>query len=173
VRGHVAVRAIASISGSWDEDEAVAALVDARDPTLMMAGTLEPNLSYLRGFWGQLVRPKHQAAFQGAGHWDWFGTEGGIQYCDPDNRPRCGPYVWSAASEMLVGFMTKYLYNRWQIPPHLLGERYTEQPWGFLGLPGVSRHTCGPKARWEDPMAPDPFKVGEESWGFWLEADPW
>jgi hypothetical protein len=74
---------------------------------------------------------------------------------------------------MLVGFMTKYLYNRWQIPPHLLGERYTEQPWGFLGLPGVSRHTCGPKARWDDPMAPDPFKVGEESWGFWLEADPW
>lgn len=38
VRGHAAVRAIASIAGTFNEDEAIAALIDARAPTLMMAG---------------------------------------------------------------------------------------------------------------------------------------
>jgi hypothetical protein len=157
VRGQVRVEAIASIAGSWDESEAISALIGARDPTLLMAGTLDQStLSYLPALWGQLVRPKHQAAFQGVGHWDWFGTEGGIQYCDPENRPRCGSVAWSTASEMLTGFMTKYLYNRWRIPPYLLGERFTDQPWGFSGSMGFPSYFALPRSGGTTPWPPIP-----------------
>lgn len=171
-RGQVAVRALASIAGSWDENAAIDALVGAQKPTLMMAGMADlVNLSYLPGFWPSLVRPKHQAAFQGAGHWDWFGTDGAIQFCDPENGGRCRSVVWSTASEMLVGFMTKYLYNRWQIPPYLLGERFSGQPWGGFGSIDLTSFFCGPRVRWDDPLASTP--VGERIWQFWLERAPW
>ena len=177
-RGQVAVRALASIAGSWDENEAVNAFVGAHRPTLMMAGMQDQgNLSYLPGLWPSLVRPKHQAAFQGAGHWDWFGTDGAIQFCDPSNNGRCHSEVWSTASEMLVGFMTRYLYNRWQIPPHLLGDRFSVSPWGRppfgLGF-DLTEYFCGPRVRWEDPMAQPPWAtVGDNQWGFWLDPNPW
>jgi hypothetical protein len=171
-RGQVAVRALASIAGSWDESEAVDALIGAQRPTLMMAGMADHvNLSYLPALWSSLVRPKHQAAFQGAGHWDWFGSNGAIQFCDPQNGGRCRSVVWSTASEMLAGFMTKYLYNRWQVPPYLLGERFNVQPWGGFGHLNLTSFFCGPRVRWDDPIASTP--EGERIWGLWLERAPW
>jgi hypothetical protein len=178
-RGVVAVKAIASVAGSWDENEAVSALIGAHRPTLMMAGSEDQgNLSYLKGLWSSLVRPKHQAAFQGAGHWDWFGPDGAIQFCDSSNAGRCVSRVCSTASEMLVGFMAKYLYNRWwEVPPTLLGDRYHFQPWGG-GFPGTGfdwdEYTCGRRVRWEDPMAQAPWAtVGENRYGFWFGSEPW
>lgn len=176
VRGQVAVRALASIAGTWDEPEAVDALINARDPTLLMAGTADPgSLSYLAQRWPALVQPKHQAAFQGIGHWDWFGTKDGIQFCDPENAGRCRSMGWATASELLVGFMTKYLYNRWQIPPYLLGERFSLRPWGIFGpTSGLMSLFCGPRIRWDDPMASTPpGKVGENTWGIWIDQAPW
>jgi hypothetical protein len=171
-RGQVVVRAVASVAGSWDEPEAINALIGAQRPTLMMAGMADDvNLSYLPALWPSLARPKHQAAFQGAGHWDWFGSDGAIQFCDPQNGGRCQSEVWSTASEMLVGFMTKYLYNRWQIPPYLLGERFTVKPWGGFDNIDLASFFCGPKVRWDDPMASPP--EGDRIWRFWLERDPW
>jgi hypothetical protein len=171
-RGQVSVQAIASVAGTWDENEAIQALVGGRRPTLMMAGMNDSaGISYLQGLWGSLSQPKHQAAFQGAGHWDWFGWSGSIQFCDEKNAGRCASMVWSTAAEMLVGFMTKYLYNRWQIVPYLLGDRFVVKPWGGLGDPDPTSVTCAPRVRWEDPLAADP--VGERHWGLWLERMPW
>jgi dienelactone hydrolase len=171
-RGQVAVDALASIAGSWDEPEAFEAFTGAQRPTLMMAGMADDvNLSYLPALWPSLVRPKHQAAFQGAGHWDWFGSDGGIQFCDPQNGGRCRSKVWSTASELLVGFMTKYLYNRWQVPPYLLGERVSQSPWGGFGNLYFGSLFCGPRVRWDDPMASPP--EGERIWQIWLERAPW
>jgi hypothetical protein len=178
-RGVVSVRAIASISGSWDENEAISAFIGARRPTLMTAGTGEPgNLSYLPSLYPQLVRPKHQAAFQGAGHWDYFGEDGAIQFCDPRNAGRCVSRVWSTASEILTGFFTKYLRNQWwNVPPTLLGDRFHFQPWGG-GFPDSwfdwTEFTCGPRVRWEDPLARAPWAtVGEDRFGFWSGQEPW
>jgi len=181
VRGQVRVRALASIAGTWDEDAASYALIDAKDPTLLIAGTADiVTLGYLRYLWSALTLPKHQAALQGIGHWDWFVQQGGIQFCDPDaERPLCS-VGWLTASELLVGFMTKYLRNLWYlVPPHLLGYR---GPIGSLfGRPDLLEWyepptRCGLKIRWDDPTA-DPdrgqVKVGEITKGAWSESAPW
>jgi dienelactone hydrolase len=181
VRGNVRVRALAAIAGSWDEDAAIEALIDAKDPTLLIAGTGDVvNLSYLRSLWPALVLPKHQAVLQGIGHWDWFGGQGGIHHCDPATEPPPCPVGWMTASELLVGFMSKYLRNRWYlVPPSLIGYR---GPSGSPNRrPNVMRWyepptACGLKIRWDDPMA-DPdrgqVKVGEITAGAWSEGDPW
>lgn len=181
VRGQVRVRAVAAIAGSWDEPQAIDALIDAKDPTLLIGGTRDIlNFSYLKYLWPALVAPKHQAALQGIGHWDWFGRRGGIQFCDPDaERPAC-PVGWHTAAELLVGFMTKYLRNLWYlVPPHLLG--YRGAAGSLFQRPNLLQYyepptACGLKIRWDDPIA-DPdrgqIKVGEITKGTWIEAGPW
>jgi len=175
VRGNVRVRALASVAGSWDENEAIQALITARVPTLLVAGTADlQNLSYLKGLWNGLVSPKHQAALQGVGHWDWFGTDGGIQYCDAENRHQCRSRAWSTASEMLVGLMTRYLrHQATAVPAHLLGDRYPASSWwDFTG--SVLSKACAVKARWDDPFNIPPYgKTGNETWGLWVDQFNW
>ena len=168
-RKKVAVKTIASIAGSWDENAAIQAITGARVPTLMVAGTDDfLNASYLAGLWNSLAIPKHQAALQGIGHWDWFGPFGGIHPCnDQTPRPLCS-VGWQAVSELMLGFSTKYLYNNWWRPPYLLGSAGSRPP--ILG----SFDTDGPcalKVRWHDPTTAG--AVGDVTLGPWTAHNPW
>jgi hypothetical protein len=172
-RGNVRVTAIASIAGSWDENAANAALIDAAIPSFMLVGTEDfLNAGYLTGFWNALTIPKHQAMLQGIGHWDWFGQFGSIQPCDAD-APRPGCRVgWQTASEMVLAFMTKYLYNHWWRPPYLLGSPGGRPPllhWYEKNRP------CALKARWNDPLYSGGLgQVGQVTLGSWTSPlSPW
>jgi dienelactone hydrolase len=172
VRGNAKVLAIASIAGSWDENAAIDALVKARIPTVMMAGAEDHmNASYLTGLWASLVVPKHQAMLQSLGHWDWFGEFGSIRPCDTQvPRPRC-PVGWQTASEVVLAFMTKYLYNHWWRPPYLLGSPGSRPPllhWYEKNRP------CAMKLRWNDPMYTGGLgQIGDVTLGNWTSWNPW
>lgn len=172
VGGQVVATALAAVAGTWDENAAIDALVSANLPTLLMAGTGDfLNFSTLLALWPSLSRPKHQAALQGLEHWDWFGPMGGIQPCNPaTNRTVC-PAGWQIASELLLGFMTKYVRGHWWRPPYLLGspgQRPPLLPW-FEGPVG-----CALKVRWEDLTYTGSLgNPGEVTSGVWDEASPW
>lgn len=172
-RGQVQVNAIASIAGSWDENAAIQAFINARIPSLMMAGTEDfLNAGSLPGLWNSLVIPKHQAMLQGLDHWDWFGPFGGIQPCDENSaRPRC-PVGWLTASEMVLALMTKYLYNHWWRPPYLLGSPGSRPP--FLNW-YEQDGPCALKVRWHDSMYSDSLgQVGDVTLGNWTsDWLPW
>lgn len=172
-RGRVEVTALASIAGTWDDNAANAALTSANLPTLLLAGTEDfMTISYLRAFWPNLPLPKHQAALQGLDHWDWFGSLGGIQPCNnATGRPAC-PAGWQIASELLLGFMAKYIGGRWYQQAYLLGSPQGRPPllqW-FDGPVD-----CALKIRWNDPMAsPTLGNPGEVTLGTWDDSfDPW
>jgi hypothetical protein len=171
-RGNVTVRAIASIAGSWDDSSSIQAFKDAKDPSLMIAGTEDfLNASYLQGLWNGLVIPKHQALIQDIGHWDWFGPAGSISQCSPSApEPNCGA-GGQTASELVLAFMTKYLLNNWWRPPYLLGS-----PGGRPPLIGnyLSGGDCAMKIRWVDPMASSSQgTTGDVTLGTWTGSDPW
>jgi hypothetical protein len=166
-RGQVRVRALAAIAGMWDESDAVNALIDAKDPTLLVAGSAElPSLIYRRALWTSLPVPKHQAAWQSLGHSDWFGRQGGIQFCDPKAvRAQC-PVRWLTASELLVGFMTRVcgiraeLMTRRSLVPRSTGASeggriqlllFKNSPTGFV----VSNPLTGSALRYSGPMPLD------------------
>jgi hypothetical protein len=169
VRGTVPVTAIASIAGSWDDNASIDALVTAGKPTLMMAGTDDSlNASSLQGLWPKLAIPKHQALLQRIGHWNWFDQPGSINPCDPSKPGPACPAGWQTCSELVLGFMTKYLLNHWWRPPYLLGSPGGRPPlmqWYEEGAP------CALKVRWEDPMASE--QVGDATVGKWTVANPW
>lgn len=172
VRGQVQVSAIASVAGSWDENAAIRAFVDAALPSFMLVGSDDfLNASYLAGLWSSLAIPKHQAMIDGLGHWDWFGQFGSIEPCAADApRPSC-PVGWQTASEMLLAFMTKYLYNHWWRPPYLLGSPGGRPPlvhWYERSGP------CALKVRWNDPTYTGGLgQVGEVTLGDWGGTAPW
>lgn len=171
-RGQVEVAAIGSLAGSWDENASIRAFIDSDLPTVMMVGSDDfLNSSYPAAMWNPLAIPKHQAIIQGLAHWDWFSAFGGIEPCDPD-APRPGCRVgWQTASELLLGFMTKYLYNHWWRPPYLLGS-----PGGRPPLLHWYSNTgpCAIKIRWNDPTYTGSLgSVGEVTLGNWTGGSPW
>jgi hypothetical protein len=161
------------VAGTWDSNEAINAVLDAKDPTLMICGTADGmTFSYLNGLWSGLVRPKHQAAIQGLGHWDWFGYQGAIRPCDPKYENEACPVGWQIASELLLGFMRKYLLNRWWHNPYLLGPAGERPPLLSWFEEPMS---CAVKIRWDDPLVSDSFEpMGEKTFGAWTEQlPPW
>lgn len=170
-RGKLGVKAIACIAGAFDDNEAIAAFVNAQDPTLMIAGTEDlQNASYLAGLWNSLPAPKYQALLQGIGHWDWFGGNHGIQPCDSSaERPEC-PVGWLTAAELVLGFMAKRLFNMWYLPPHLLGPAGDRTPLMPYYEDGAG---CALKVRWNDPQIHQ-NTVGDTTFGEWESSfDPW
>jgi dienelactone hydrolase len=170
VRGQVQVRALASIAGTWDANDAISALIDSNAPTLLVCGTQDiDTFSYLPGLWPSLVSPKHQAALQGLDHWDWFGPNGAIKPCDANaDTPAC-PIGWHVASELLLGFMTKYLVRDTSLPPYLIGSA-GERP---ALLDHFDSTNCALKVRWDDPLASEPEPTtGEKTFGQWTGAGP-
>lgn len=171
-RAQVDVEVIGSVAGSWDETASIRAFIDAQKPTVMMVGSDDfLNASYLAGMWNSLAIPKHQAMIQGLGHWDWFSDFGGIEPCDSD-APRPGCRVgWQTASELLLGFMTKYLYNNWWRPPYLLGSAGGRPPlihWYSQTGP------CAIKIRWNDPTYTGTLgSAGDVTLGNWTTSNPW
>lgn len=172
-RGQVQVRTIASIAGSWDENAAIQAFINARIPSLMMAGTEDfLNAGSLSALWNALAIPKHQAILQDMDHWDWFSPFGGIQPCDENAaRPRC-PVGWQTASEMVLALMTKYLYNHWWRPPYLLGSSGSRPP---LLHWYQQNGSCALKVRWHDPLYSGSLgQVGDVTLGNWTSLSiPW
>jgi hypothetical protein len=164
------VGAVASIAGSWDDNDALTAFYSVR-PTLMIAGLRDGmNAGSLAGFWDGLGAPKHQALLSGLGHWDWFSRTSGLHPCDEDvERPACG-VGWLTASELLLTFMTKYLLNQWMLPSHLLGPSGTRTEL----LPYYQNTPrCGLRVRWDDPLSPG-SNVGDATFGNWpASAYPW
>jgi len=171
-RGQVDVEVIGSVAGSWDENASIRAFIDAQVPTVMIVGSDDfLNASYLAGMWSALAIPKHQAMIQGLGHWDWFSDFGGIEPCNP-SAPRPGCRVgWQTASELLLGFMTKYLYNHWWRPPYLLGSAGSRPPlihWYTQTGP------CAIKIRWNDPTYTGSLgSAGDVTLGNWTAPSPW
>ncbi len=184
----VSVSALVAIAGSWDENAAIEALVGAGVPTLLMAGGDDFNSGSLRALWSQLPIPRYQAVLQGVKHWDWFGTRGGIQPCDPNAaRPSC-TVAWQVASELILGLLMKQLDHRWYLPPYLLGP-----PGGRPALFPWFEHggQCAVVIRWHDPTAPwddssippgtswatvpaPPYEVqGEVTLGSYTDSRPW
>ena len=138
----------------------------------MLAGTDDfLNASYLQGLWNGLVTPKHQALLDGIGHWDWFGRGGSISPCNTSApQPAC-ERAWQTASEMLLAFITKYLYKNWWRPPYLLGSPGGRPP---LLDAYESDGGCAIKIRWVDPMASQSQgTTGDVSLGTWSGSDPW
>lgn len=170
--GRLAVAALAGVAGTWDDNEAITALTTAEVPNMHMVGTNDQvTLSFMTGLWSSLKRPKHQAAVLGLGHWDWFGPLGGIQPCDHTMDPVVCPAGWQIASELLLGFMTKYAYGHWWRPPYLLGSPGRRPPL----IPWFEDpNSCALKVRWDDPTAPSSLgNPGETTVGDWTEASPW
>lgn len=171
-RGQVAVAAIGSVAGTWDENASIRAIIDSRLPTVMMVGSDDfLNASYPAAMWNSLSTPKHQAIIQGLDHWDWFSDFGGIEPCDSD-APRPGCRVgWQTASELLLGFMTKYLNNHWWRPPYLLGSPGGRPP---LLDSYTSAGPCAITIRWDDPRYTGSLgSIGEVTLGNWAGGSPW
>ncbi|WP_027668930.1 alpha/beta hydrolase [Rhizobium leguminosarum] len=171
-RGNVEVKAVTSIAGSWDANDAISALIDSALPTLMIAGTDDTlNLSYLHGLWGSLAIPKHQAMMQGLGHWDWFGFPGSIYACNVPVPSPAQQIGWQATSELVLAFTTKYLLNNWWRPPYLLGSPGGRPP--FLGW--FSKNgPCAMSVRWNDPMSSSSLgQVGDITVGNWTSLYSW
>lgn len=171
-REQVDVRAIGSIAGTWDENASIRAFIDSGLPTAMMVGSDDfLNASYPAAMWNSLAIPKHQAIIQGLGHWDWFSDFGGVEPCASDApRPGCRA-GWQTASELMLGFMTKYLYNHWWRPPYLLGS-----PGGRPPLLHWYENTgpCAIKIRWHDPTYTGGLgSMGEVTLGNWKAGSPW
>lgn len=173
VRGNVRPSVIASIAGSWDDNASIAAITGAGLPTLMMVGTEDfLNNGSLQGLWNSLSAPKHQAMLQSIGHWDWFGYGGSIRPCDEGAAVTACRVGWQTASEMALGFMTKYLLNNWWRPPYLLGSPGGRPPllqWYESG------GRCALKVRWNDPtVASPPGPEGAVTLGTWTSPiTPW
>jgi hypothetical protein len=170
----VSIRGLASLAGTWDENDPVEALADGTYPTLMLAGTADDtSYSFLAGLWPRVApghRPAHQAALQGLGHWDWFSPDGGIQPCNRSGDgpvPKC-PIGWQTASELILGFMTKHITGRWYTPSSLidLGNRPPIYPWYENASTG-----CALQVRWAYPE--DPPRFGVWTFGPWSEPPPW
>jgi pimeloyl-ACP methyl ester carboxylesterase len=172
VRGRVSVSGMGFIAGTWDENEAITAVRDARASTLMICGTGDgQTFSYLPGLWPSLAAPKFQAAIQGLGHWDWFGPHGEIRPCKPADENTMCPAGWQIASELLLGFMTRTLRKQWWRNPNLMeptGERPPLEQW--FEPPRM----CSVKVRWMDPLVSDSFEeAGQDEKGTWIETAPW
>jgi hypothetical protein len=170
-RGIVSARAFASIAGTFDDNESPAAVASVGVPSLLIAGDEDDEtFSYLRGLWKSTPAPKHQAVMQGLGHWDWFGPYG-IHPCDQDAvRPKCIA-GWMAASELILGLLTKYLRNR-PLPPHLMGPTGSRPP---LLQWFDTRKRCAMVVRWEDPSGGGDSShcvVGQQVFGVWEGSGP-
>lgn len=171
-RGIVSARAFASIAGTFDDNESPAAVTSAGVPSLLIAGDEDnETLSYLTILWPSIPAPKHQAVMQGLGHWDWFGPYG-IRPCDQEAvRPKCIA-AWMAASELILGLLTKYLRNR-PLPPHLMGPTGSRPP---LLHWFDTRKRCAMVVRWEDPSGGGDSThcvVGHQMFGAWEGSGPW
>ena len=170
-RGRVHAHAYAAIAGTFDDNESTTAVASFALPSLLIAGSEDvETLSYLGGLWNSPAEPKHQATIQGIGHWDWFGGYG-IRPCDPDaERPKCIA-AFVAASELILGLLTKY-FQGGAFPPHLMGPTGTRPP---LLHWFDTRKRCAMVVRWVDPSGGGNGAhcvVGHQMFGEWDGPGP-
>ena len=147
------VGAIASVAGTWESH--VPALLDtAQRPTLFIAGTEDLTSAPGGGPYGGLDPPKHEAAVQHAGHWDWF-DEDGLQPCNASSTNPC-EISYRIAGELLTVFFHRYLLLRTDLPPSLLTMRRILWVWIYhnAGRPDIARAfrrrgPCAVQVRWD------------------------
>jgi dienelactone hydrolase len=170
-RGRVPARVFAAIAGTFDDNDSPAAVASSGLPSLLIAGDQDNEaFSYVRGLWNSTKEPKHQAVIQGVDHWDWFNGYG-IRPCDLSApRPKCIA-AFMAASELILGLLTKYLANR-PFPPHLIGPTGSRPPL----LPWFdTRKRCAMVVRWVDPSGGGDGShcvVGHQMFGEWEDEGP-
>lgn len=165
-------RAVATISGTWTSETAKRQVVEAGVPLLFVNGTDEAGLFNQPDFqpYPEAGLPKHQAALQKAGHWDWFPPGQDIVPCSGSSRNPCG-VAWQAASELCLTFFYKYLYRNWFLRPYLLTSSGTRPPLLPSFEPGTG---CAIKIRWEtEEEETSHGRVGEVTLGDWTEGSPW
>ena len=161
--------AFASIAGSFDDNDSIAALIAARIPTCLLCGTADAQrFSYLNGFWPNLSTPKYQAAFQAVEHWGWFGPNGAIRHCD--DTPFSGREAAHISGELIAGFMTRHLARIAFDPPHFVNIpllRPSLEPWTGRD-PAI-------QARWDTPAVhfDELPSTGDGILGEWTESPPW
>jgi hypothetical protein len=161
------VRAVAAIAGTWTHHGSRQALAATRIPKLFITGTNDNNLLGIGLLpYDDAPASKHHAAFQGAGHWDWF-PEGGasIYPCSGETDNPCVA-TWQAASELMLVFFYKYLFNQWFLRPYLM-----TSPGGRPPILDAFAHGtgCALRVRWDTVSD----GVGEISLGEWTESAPW
>lgn len=161
------VRGVVSLAGTWTRAGSRNALVTTRIPKLFITGTNDLNpFSSLLTPYDDGRASKHHAAFQGAGHWDWFPAGGASIYrCSGETDNPCAA-TWHAASELMLVFFYKYLYNQSFLRPYLMTSPGGRPPL----LDSFNRGTgCAVKVRW-DTLDDG---IGEISLGDWTEPSPW
>jgi pimeloyl-ACP methyl ester carboxylesterase len=162
------VRCVVGVSGTWDDNESIAAIANAKVPTLLIAATGEgpggsAALPKAQPFCN-LSQPRHQVTLLGIGHWDL----GEIGPCD-GSRPAQTDGSRVIAAEMVVVFLHRYLYNANTLHPSLLSA-----PLG--GRPPIEPHVtgsgvCAVQSRWQDPFTKS---NGETVLGKWPDGVlPW
>lgn len=165
-------RAVATISGTWTSETSKQELVAAGAPVLFITGTSETSLFAQPDFqpYPEAGLPKHQAALQRAGHWDWFPPGEDIFPCSGASGNPC-PVAWQAASELCLTFFYKYLYRNWFLRPYLISSPGRRPPLLPSFQPGTS---CAIKIRWEtEEEETSHGRIGEVTLGDWAEGSPW
>ncbi len=162
------VRCVVGVSGTFDDNESLEAIRNARVPTLLIAATNEDIFTIAASPENQpfcvLSQPRHQVSLLGIGHWDL--SE--IGPCD-GTRPSQTAGSRVIAAEVITVFLHRYLYNGSTLPPSLL-----TAPAG--GRPPITPHVTGAgsaavQSRWQDPFT---ARSGETILGSWPAGiAPW
>lgn len=170
------VKAVAGVAATWSWDVPLQDIIGARVPSLFVAGTEDFLANPSAQPYQPVDPPKHLAAVQGAGHWDWFDDEG---LTPPDVETRCQE-GYRIAGELLAVFLHRYLNNRSDLPPSLLTMR---RRWRWLpprkkwvsdtaGRPALSLSSpCALKVDWnvdEQKSWEEPVNAtGSKTLGSW------
>lgn len=166
------VRGVATISGTWTDERSKTELVEAAVPVVFINGTNETGLFSQPSFqpYPEARVPKHQAALQGVGHWDWFPPGADIFPCSGKSRNPCA-VSWQVASELCLVFFYKYLYDHWFLRPYLFSSPGGRPPLLHHFDAGTG---CAIKIRWATPEEETSLgTVGEVTLGDWTEGSPW
>ena len=162
------VAALVTIAGTFEHDESNN-LRQARVPTLIMCGTADSqNFAPMQTLWLSLSTPKYQTAFQGVGHWDWFGRFGAIRRCDGTPPPwRDTGHI---AGELIAGFFARHVARVGYPPPDLVRIPILRPN----GIPWYE-HESAIQMRWDAPGQNfDTLPTtGDGILGPWTASPPW
>jgi hypothetical protein len=164
------VSGLVTIAGTFDDNQAGQDIVNAGVPTLMLCGRDDSqNFAPMNSLFGSMPTPKYQTAFQGVGHWDWFGRFGAIRRADGTlTQWRDTGHI---AGELVAGFLVRHV------------ARVGFSPSLFINIPLLRPnhipwydHGSAIQMRWDAPgenfgsVLPS---TGDGILGPWATSPPW
>jgi hypothetical protein len=168
---HSGVAAAVTIAATFDDNTSAPNIIGAGIPTLMICGKAAEesmNFAPMDSIWPELATPKYQTAFQGVGHWDWFGRFGAIRRCD--GTPPTWRDTGHIAGELIAGFLARHVARVAFPPPDLV-------PIPLLRPNHLRWYDPGSaiQMRWDAPG--ENFdtlpSTGDGILGPWTETPPW